>query len=218
MLKERWPLILFLVTVAVSAPFWHELLPDEHYEQPAPAVDGHSPQAIAVFGRKAARGDKNPKKDVPWRIAPGPLALDLETWVGLPSRDVGCRMEKALGVKFSPYGCTNDLAPKGDPCVERTAYYAGPRYPRDRSDLVHAALSDVLLDFEAAKLREVTLRIHEGITEAEARRLIQVSPALDTTEGYPRAKFLECGDHMCLTLTAFAHQTADCSATNGELK
>lgn len=216
MLKERWPLILFITTLVVSAPFWHELLPDEHYDKPAPAIDGRSPQAIAVFGTDQK---KNPNADAPWSIPAGPLAFDATTWVGQSSQVVGCKMEKALGQSFTPYGCEDEEADPGDPCIKRTAFYAGPRYPRAKASALHPAAMDVLLDWEGGKLREMSMRLHPYVTLAEAHRVLQLpdrfrpanpdnpdkAAATSPELGWPRASISKCGDQVCVVLTAFAH-------------
>jgi hypothetical protein len=141
----------------------------------------------------------------PPRAAP---AVGLLTWPRMRAVEFGCLLQTRYRARDPRWSCaTPDTGPRGDPCGDTVAYYAGPAFPPERAGEVAPGVVDVRLSWEHRNLQSVVVELEGELTEAEARRRLDLPAAGAALPANVQAITVQrCGrGRTCVDLVGFDH-------------
>jgi len=135
---------------------------------------------------------------------------DITTWPKASVSDFGCFLEKQFGHKDDKFNCgLKKYVNKGDPCLNTTEYYEGPKFPAKLAEKINAKIESVDLIWEHGLLQSVSLTLNAKYPEKEVRKLFKLAKT---------AQVDDCSKkNTCVTLTGFDHMGAgDSECPGGE--
>ena len=165
--------------------------------------------ALALLAGAGCPPNRTPQTGPP-RPAPAP-AIGLLGWPRMRAVDFGCLLQTRFGVRDPRWGCaTPDTGPQGDPCGDTQAYYAGPVFPAAAAASLGRGVVEVRLRWEHRALQSVDLVLEGEVSEAEARRRLDLPPAgVPLPPNVQAITVQRCGrGRTCVDLVGFDHMGA----------
>lgn len=135
---------------------------------------------------------------------------EITTWPKASVADFGCFLEKQFSYKDEKFNCgLKKYVNKGDPCLNTTEYYEGPKFPAKLAAKINSKIESVDLIWEHGLLQSVALTLNAKYPEKEIRKLFNLPTS---------AQVDECSKkNTCVTLTGFDHMGAgDTECPGGE--
>lgn len=131
---------------------------------------------------------------------------DITTWPKASVVDFGCFLEKEWGYKDGKFNCSlKKYVNKGDPCLNTTEYYEGPKIPNTIAKQIDSKVESIDLIWERGQLQSVALTLDNKYPEKELRKKFKLPTS---------AQVQDCGKkNSCMTLIGFDHLgagDADC--------
>jgi hypothetical protein len=138
-----------------------------------------------------------------------PFSIDLLSWPRASPADIGCRMEKLLGHRDARFNCDlKNYESSGDPCKNTTAYYEGPKFPRELAVRVHSLATGVNLAFEHGALQSITVWLHGDFSEQQVLQALGLRAAADRGDNIMSIRIRPTATGTTLGIDGFDHMGA----------
>lgn len=127
--------------------------------------------------------------------------LDVTTWPKATSKEFGCFLEKQFGHKDSKFNCSlKKYVNKGDPCLNTTEYYEGPKFPNEHAKKIDSKIESIDLVWEHGQLQSVGLTLDNKYLEKDLRKQFKLSPQVSISDCSTK--------NTCITIIGFDHMGA----------
>jgi hypothetical protein len=154
--------------------------------------------------------DRPPVTGPPRGEPPAP-PVGLITWPRMRADAFGCLLETRYGVRDPRWGCARpDPGPRGDPCLNTRAYYAGPAFPPAAAATVAPGVEEIRLAWEHRDLQSVVFELRGALPETDARRRLGLPDAgAALPPNVQRVTVQRCAPaRTCVELVGFDHMGA----------